>query len=203
MQTDGNLSCRTCRANFNASRSTIAGSAGGLIALLVAARAPSRVRSLALMCTFASGAVPTRPSPRLMWLGIRTRVGTRRMRRRAFLEMVMPSAYLSVCDVDELASRLQFIFSHDLADTPPVVMQQFAATRRCDASGFLGAMGGIPTLVMSAEHDPIAPPRYGRELAAGIPGARYVEIAGASHGATIQRASDVNALLLEHLRAAS
>jgi pimeloyl-ACP methyl ester carboxylesterase len=56
--------------------------------------------------------------------------------------------------------------------------------------------------VLSAAHDPIAPPRYGRALAEGIQDARYVEFADASHGLPIQHSSRVNALLRGHLHAA-
>lgn len=177
-------------------------SIGGLVALVMAQRARQRIRSLALMCTFSSGRVPTRASPRLLALGMRTRIGTRRMRRNAFLEMVMPRVVLDSEDLDALALRLSYIFSHDLADQPPIVMKQFAATRRCDATPGLAELAGIPTLVLSAELDPIAPPQYGSELAARIPGARYVEISDASHGVTIQRPDEVNALLLKHLHGA-
>jgi pimeloyl-ACP methyl ester carboxylesterase len=175
-------------------------SIGGLVALVLAQRARHRIRSLALLCTFSSGRVPTRMSPRLLALGMRTRIGSRRMRRNAFLEMVMPRVVLENEDLDALALRLSYIFSHDLADQPPIVMKQFAATRRCDATPGLAALAGIPTLVVSAQHDPIAPPEYGSQLASRIPGARYVEVSDASHGVTIQRADEVNALLFEHLR---
>ena len=52
---------------------------------------------------------------------------------------------------------------------------------------------------MSATHDPIAPPRFGRALADGVPGARFVEVSEASHGVTIQHAEQINTLLREHL----
>jgi 3-oxoadipate enol-lactonase len=50
-------------------------------------------------------------------------------------------------------------------------------------------------MVLSAEHDRIARPVFGRELATTIPGARYVEIADAGHGVPIHRAREVNGLL--------
>lgn len=60
-------------------------------------------------------------------------------------------------------------------------------------------LAGIPTLVLSAEHDPIAPPRYGRMLAAAIPGARFAEMPDASHGVTIQKAEEINEQLMAFL----
>jgi pimeloyl-ACP methyl ester carboxylesterase len=70
-------------------------SMGGLIALHLALNTRERVRSLALLCTFARGRDATRLTARMMWIGLRTRIGTRRSRRHAFLEMVMPPETLS------------------------------------------------------------------------------------------------------------
>ena len=52
--------------------------------------------------------------------------------------------------------------------------------------------------MVSAFHDRIARPEFGRGLASGVPGSRYVEIAGASHGVPIERPELINNLLLEH-----
>jgi pimeloyl-ACP methyl ester carboxylesterase len=79
-------------------------------------------------------------------------------------------------------------------------MKQLGAMKRFDATPRLGELAGIPTLVVSAAHDPIAPPNAGRAIAAGIPAARYVEFADASHGVTIHQAARINGLLLEHFR---
>jgi pimeloyl-ACP methyl ester carboxylesterase len=174
-------------------------SMGGLIALATALAAPARVRSLALLCTFADGAGPTRPTPRMIRLGIATRVGTRRMRRRAMQRMLFPDAWLAGVDRDALAERLNTLFGRDLGEAPPIVSEQLKVMGRCDTTSRLPALSGIPTLVVSGRHDPIAPPAFGRAVAAGIPGARYVEFEDASHALTIQQADRVNALLLQHL----
>jgi pimeloyl-ACP methyl ester carboxylesterase len=95
-------------------------SLGGLIALHLALSARKRVRSLALLCTFARGRDATRLSPWMIWTGLRARIGTRRQRRRAFLKLVLPSETLAASDPDALAERLAPIFGHDLAGQPPV-----------------------------------------------------------------------------------
>lgn len=177
-------------------------SLGGLIALHLALSARKRVRSLALLCTFAGGRDAAPPTARMIWLGLRSRVGTRRMRRRAFLQLVMPPRTAADADPEELAEQLAPLFGHDLADQPSIVDPQLAALRAYDATSRLGELAGLPTLVVSAIHDPIAPPRAGRRLAEGIPGARYVEIPDASHGVPIHRADQINALLFDHLAAA-
>jgi pimeloyl-ACP methyl ester carboxylesterase len=182
-----------------ASAHVVGHSLGGLVALHLALACRSRVRSLSLLCTFADGRIPTRLTPRMIWLGMRSRLGPRRARRRAFLRFVMPpDALRNAADTDALAAELAPLFGHDLADQPPVTMKQFGAMKRYDATTRLKELAGLPTLVVSAAEDPIAPPAAGRGIAAGIPGARYVEIPDASHGVPIHQAGRVNALLIEH-----
>jgi pimeloyl-ACP methyl ester carboxylesterase len=171
-------------------------SMGGLIALEIALQARERVRSLALLCTFARGSIATTLSPAMLWTGLRTRLGTRAMRRRAFLEMTMPPG------VPADPVQIGALFGHDLADQPPITMKQLAAIRKHDVTARLPELAGISTLVLSASGDRIAPPFAGHAIAAGIPGARYVEIPGAAHGVTLQEPSEVNALLAEHFVAA-
>lgn len=174
-------------------------SMGGVIAQQVALQATSRVVSLGLLCTFLKGRQGTMIAPAMLGTAIRSRIGTRRMRRRAFVELVMTRDYLATRDRDRLCGELADLFGRDLADSPPIIMQQLRAMGRFDASSRLAALEHVPTLVISAEHDCIAQPKHGRALAAAIPGARYVEIPGAGHAVVIQKADEINALLREHL----
>jgi pimeloyl-ACP methyl ester carboxylesterase len=165
----------------------------------MALREPARIASLALICTFAHGRQGARPSLAMLPTALRTRLGTRRMRRHAFLELVMPRDYLQKTNREQLAERLRPLLGHDLADQPPIVMKQLGAMRRYDAGHRLQQLGAIPTLVLSAARDRIARPAFGRELARAIPGAVYVELQHAGHGVTIHRAGEVNELLAAHL----
>jgi pimeloyl-ACP methyl ester carboxylesterase len=176
-------------------------SLGGLIALRFALEHRSRVRSLSLLCTFADGRAAAPLTLRMMWIGLRSRVGTRRMRRRGFLRIAMPDAVLAREDTAALAERLKPLYGHDLADTPPVVGAQLAAMRKYSAADRLGELAGLPTLVLSGAHDPISPPQVSDALAAGVPGARHVAFEDASHGLPIQHAARVNELLAEHFDA--
>ena len=176
-------------------------SLGGAIAIELALSAPSRVKTLSLLCTFADGRAATALSWRLLSIGLRTNLGTKRSRRHAFLEIVMPPHVRRAADKDALAREMEPLFGHDLATPAPITMKQVAALRAYDATPRLGELAAIPTLVVSAAHDPIARVELGRALAAGIPGSRYVEIADAAHGAPIQQADRVNALLAEHFDA--
>jgi aminoacrylate hydrolase len=174
-------------------------SMGGVIAQQLALHCPRRVRSLSLLCTFGRGKEATRLTPAVLWMGLRSRVGTRAMRRRAFLEMLWSPDALEREDQAELATRIAALVGHDLADQPPIVMKQLSALRWHDCSARLRELAGIPTLVVSGEHDPIALPRYGQMLAASIPGAQFEIMPAASHGLTIQHSDLLNARLLRFL----
>jgi pimeloyl-ACP methyl ester carboxylesterase len=175
-------------------------SMGGVIAQQLALDAPKRIRSLSLLCTFVRGKDGARPTPFVLWMTLRTRLGTRRMRRRAFLELILPKADLATEDTDALASRLVPILGRDLADNPPILIKQLRALGNHDVSARLGELAGIPTWVVSAECDPIAPPSQGRRLAAAIPGAAFDCFPGASHGLTLHRPELLNRGLENFLR---
>lgn len=183
-----------------ASAHVVGHSMGGVIAQQLALDAPKRVRSLSLLCTFLRGKDGARPTPFVIWMSLRTRVGTRRMRRRAFLELILPEADLAAANTDALAERLAPLLGRDLADQPPIVMKQLRALGSHDVSARLGELAGIPTWVASAEQDPIAPPDQGRRLAAAIPGATFQVFADASHAVTLHRPDALNRALEDFLR---
>src|SRR4051812_11514898 len=105
-------------------------SLGGLIAQEVAFTARSRIKSLSLLCTTGRGADAARFSPALVWLGLRSRIGSRAMRRSGFLRIVMPERYLAGVDHGKLGQELGLLFGHDLAVTPAIVGEQLRALRR-------------------------------------------------------------------------
>jgi len=170
-------------------------SMGGLIAQAVACKAPERVTSLALLCTFARGKHAMTLSPGMIWLGLRSRVGTRRMRRNAFLQLVMTPQSLLNQDREALAAHLSGLFGHDIADQPPIVMKQLRACARFDVLAQLRNLPKFPTLVLSAQYDRIASVASGQALAAAIPGARFQLFPDAAHGVPIERADEINTLL--------
>ena len=177
-------------------------SLGALVAIETAALAPDRVRSLALLCSVTRGRDATRVTVPIVRLGVAAAFGSARARRHAFLRLVLPPSARRGADLDALAASMAPHFGRDLAEQPRVVDAQLAALRRYDAGPRLSLLPRVPTLVVSAQHDPIAPPRFGRALAGAISGAAFVCIEDAAHGVTLQRASDVNALLRRHLAAA-
>lgn len=184
-----------------ASAHLVGHSLGGLVAQRVALTTPGRVRSLSLLCTFARGR-DAGASARMAWIGLRSRVGTKPMRRAAFLEILAPPQALATADRAKMAADLAPLFGHDLADHSAIEMQQLKAMRGENTLAELARLSAVPTLVVSAAHDPIAPPALGRQLAAAIPGARYEEFADQAHGAPILAAARINTLVLDHLDAA-
>jgi 3-oxoadipate enol-lactonase len=132
-----------------------------------------------------------------MAAGLRMRIGTRRARRRAFLGLIYPPGALPD-DTGPLAASCGELFGRDLADQPPILLRQMSALRRHDCTADLGRIAA-PTLVVSAEHDPIAPPRFGRALARAIPGARFLELKGKSHGVPIEDPVMITRLLSDHI----
>lgn len=81
--------------------------------------------------------------------------------------------HLSDIDLDLYLAMLQRAGDHSAADLLPEIR--------------------IPTLVIAAERDTFTPPEVVQKLADGIPDAEYVELAGASHAAPLERASVINA----------
>lgn len=177
-------------------------SMGGLTAQQVALVAPRRVASLALLCTFLRGSQASRVTLSMLLTALRMRIGSRAMRRNAFLELVMPADYLQQRHRAQLADELAPLFGYDLANQPSFVMKQLRAMARFDVSARLSTLAAIPTLVLSAAEDRVAPPPFGRALAAAIPGSQYVEWPGAGHGVTIQCADGINETLARHFTAA-
>ncbi|HZZ89441.1 MAG TPA: alpha/beta fold hydrolase [Caulobacteraceae bacterium] len=67
-----------------------------------------------------------------------------------------------------------------LAATPEAAARFLAADAYVDARPYLPVIR-TPTLVFHAEHDTCVPPELGREFAAAIRGAEYVELPGRNH----------------------
>lgn len=60
-----------------------------------------------------------------------------------------------------------------------------------------------PTLVVHGEQDLLVPPAHGKQLAEGIPNARYVLRPGVAHAVNLEQQIPFNRLLEEFLQSAS
>jgi 3-oxoadipate enol-lactonase len=161
-------------------------SLGGMIGMELAAAAPDRIGRLALLCT--SAYLP----PAQGWLDRADQV-------RAHGTVSVAETVAARWFTPDFTDRAAFVAM--LAGTPD---EGYAACCAAIAAMDLRPMLGritAPTLVVSGHDDPATPPEHGRQIANAIPGARFVEIAGAAHLANVQRDTEVTALLTEHLGA--
>jgi 3-oxoadipate enol-lactonase len=165
-------------------------SLGGMVGMWLAANAPERIDRLVLLCTS-----PFMPPPAL-W----------QERSRSVLD---------AGSVEPLAdAALERWLTADYAAANPGV-RAWVRTMLVDtpATGYAACCGAIermdlrpslpsitaPTLVISGAQDPSTPPSDQALIAAAVPGARHEILDPAAHLAAVERADDVNQLILEHL----
>jgi 3-oxoadipate enol-lactonase len=161
-------------------------SLGGMIGMTLAARHPDRIDRLALLCTSAH--LP----PAQGWLD------------RAHQVRAHGTASIADFAVDRW-------FTPAFTDHDPYVAM-LAATPDEGYAACCAAIAAMdlrpllkriesPTLVISGHEDPATPPEHGRLIADSIPDARFVELADASHLASVEQPTEVTMLLLDHLGA--
>lgn len=172
---------------------------GGIVGLLLAARHPERVLSLAAMTT-------TDRITGAMWQG------TLRLREAALaganggdggqvLDLLLPGTYTA----GYLESQSAALAFHRrwVASLPAAWFQGVAA--------ILSSLEGLdltpelpritcPTLVLAGEVDVTFPLEHSRTLAVAIPSSRLEIVPGAAHGLVIEQADRAADILLEFLR---
>ncbi|MET9760794.1 alpha/beta fold hydrolase [Streptomyces sp. NPDC006372] len=151
-------------------------SGGSFIAQEMALRHPGLVRSLVLMSTMA------RPDPYFravarFWHWMAERAPS----ERAMLEAFFLWVYTPRAHADGMVDRFvdeTLAFEHP--QSVEAFQRQLAAFAGHDTLDRLGRIG-VPTLVLSGEVDLVAPPRLGRVVADGIPGAAFEVLPGEAH----------------------
>jgi pimeloyl-ACP methyl ester carboxylesterase len=85
-------------------------------------------------------------------------------------------------------------------EQPPeaIAGAQRGMAARPDATDVLAAIG-VPTLVVTGEEDAVTGPEVGRDLAAAIPGARFLLVEEAGHLSNLEQPEVVNEALLDFL----
>jgi 3-oxoadipate enol-lactonase len=166
-------------------------SIGGMTGLWLAINAPDRIERLVGCCTAAH--LP----PADMWQERADTVRSEGM--QPLLEPTMERWFSE--DARERRQELLEPFEEDfLATQPEGYAGCCLAIGGHDVRAQLGSITA-PTLVIAGGDDPSTPPELGREIADGVPGARYEELPGMRHLANAEAADDVNRLLMEHLTA--
>lgn len=81
------------------------------------------------------------------------------------------------------------------AEVPPLTeLVDWRAADRFDRMNDVASIR-VPALVVSAEEDPLTPPKYGRYLAEHIPNATLVSIPGAGHMVPVERPDEIAKVL--------
>lgn len=170
-------------------------SMGGRIALDLVRRYPDCVRSLTLANTSAGSPETAAPEKVAAFLAVRL---------KPLVEDGLSPADIAETIVTGIAgpnisqqAREALLDSHRRLRTEGYVAAMRAVTGFSDFPDF--ATIGVPTLVLTASEDRVAPPAHARLMAEQIPGARLVEIAGAGHIANLEAPAAFNAALGEFL----
>jgi 3-oxoadipate enol-lactonase len=168
----------------------IGNSVGGIVAQLIAAEHPTRVRRLVLIGTGASLGGRTTAFGALVGQWIE------QPRQRAELAGRLVDALVAV--PFSAQDRRRFVTAVLTAD-PDFIAAVIGAARGADLRSRLASITA-PTLVIRGEHDTARTRDHVSELLAGIPDARAVEMAGLGHSPMVEDPDAVAALVLSHLR---
>jgi len=172
-------------------------SMGGMIAQELALNHPHRVRSLQLHCTYAR-------ADGYMWALMDA---WRRVRVKATPEEWLRTIALWLFAPTTFTERPEFVegvVQLGLANPYPFSLTGFL--RQGDAVRGHDTLARLPdltrpTLVSVAEDDILVPPRFARQLAATIPGAKLEVVERAAHGYFWERPDVFNRMCLEFLEA--
>jgi 3-oxoadipate enol-lactonase len=163
-------------------------SLGGMVGMWLAANAPARIVRLVLCCT----------AP---YLGRETYDERAATVREHGMEPVADAVLARWFTPEFHAARPDVVarFRAMLTATPP---EGYAAC--CEAIAALDLRPRLvsisaPTLVVSGEVDPVAPPSSGESLAEGIRDARHVVVANAAHLGNVEQPDAFRRAILDHL----
>ncbi|GAB2614551.1 3-oxoadipate enol-lactonase [Streptomyces capparidis] len=144
-------------------------SLGAPVAVRAAVRHPERVTALVLTAGFA------RPNPRLL-LALRVWRELYEAGDAERTAAVLTLSAAAVPAVDRLGQdELDLAVKTGAATLPPGTPEHLDLASRADVSGDLARVA-VPTLVVSTTLDNLVTPHLHRELADGIPGARFAEL---------------------------
>jgi YbgC/YbaW family acyl-CoA thioester hydrolase len=170
-------------------------SMGGYVAFEFLRRYRERVRGLVLMDTKADSDTPETRRARDQQIALAREHGSGAVAESMLPRLLAPEAYRHN---PSLAERVRTM----MTATPVAGIAGAAAAMRDrpDSTPMLGALEGLPTLVVVGEHDQIAPPAVAEAMAASIPGARVAVVPGAGHLAPIEAPEVVTRVLAGFLR---
>lgn len=168
-------------------------SMGGYATLALLARGGSAVRAVALVDTRA-GADDVAGRQRRDEAIAAIQANGAAAAADAMVEKLLSEDARRKADVVERVRRMI------VRQKPETLVSDLTAMRdRPDRTALLPGLG-IPALVVAGELDVLTPAGPAREMAAAIPGSRYVEIPGSGHASPIEKPKAVGAALSEFFR---
>jgi pimeloyl-ACP methyl ester carboxylesterase len=168
-------------------------SQGGMTAQVMTARAPDRIAALAVLVAGARSD-PTSAA------NMEERIAAQRQAGPEAAARIAAKAIFSDAFLDHTSGYLEaFVAWRAKADAAAME----SAMRAINGYDVLPALPGfrLPALVIAGDRDRLIPSAATRAVAAGIPGARYVEIPDCGHMATIEQPTAVAAALDPFLEA--
>ena len=162
-------------------------SLGGVVAQRLALDHPERVRSLALLNTFARGSATLSFTPRAVWKQLRMLIGSQASRRRAFFEFVSEEE-----PTEANIARLESAFGRSLAALPAAARTQLRTLVGADHRDALRDLN-LPAIVIGGIFDKPAPIEQSRLLAELLDCPLQTFESG--HALPVERADEVNASL--------
>ena len=170
-------------------------SGGGMIAQQLALSYPHLVRSLVLNGTYTRFDVRGQRMA-ASWMTIAQHAES----PRAFYEQFLAYIYTRAAHEDgRVEAWIQAFLDFEHPASDEIIGLQLAAWGAADMSGRLNRIA-VPTLVLHGEEDMACPVSHGREIAAGIPGARLEILPGQGHQPFQEIPDAWNALVDEFLR---
>lgn len=170
-------------------------SMGGRIGLDLARRYPDRLRSLTLANTSAGSAETAAPEKIAAFLALRLKP----LVEEGLTPADIAETIVAGIEGPNISARAReaLLDSHRRLHKDGYIAAMKAVTAFTAFPDF--ASLAVPTLVLTASEDRVAPPAHARQMAERIPGARLVELSGAGHISNIEAPEAFNAALGEFL----
>ena len=171
-------------------------SMGGYAAFAFARRHPLRLRGLILADTKPAADSEEAKKARAEMATVARQQGAAEIANRMLPRLLSEATHHEQPEVVAKVRRM-------IEGVPPETIAQLldALANRRDSTDLLPRIA-VPTLVMTGEHDPIAPPAEASEWSQSIPGARFVPVPGAGHLANLEKPDLFHAAVREFLESA-
>lgn len=164
---------------------------GGELNLLMGIHHPRRCRSLVIIASVSHS------DPLLAAMIERWRIAARLGDGPQFFRLIYADTYSEafLTQRPDLIPLAEKRYSElDL----PAAERLIESFQRFDVAADLGRIA-VPTCIASAELDLLKPPRYGELMHRAIPGSEYHLIPGSGHVAVLEKAAEVNTIILGFL----